>query len=80
MVASLQSRRNALEAKISEKNQELKRLCIQEAELTGNLPPEIPLDPGETPPIFRRRVGTSFKYPENLINKLKFKEVVKKLF
>lgn len=76
MVASLQSRRNALEAKISEKNRELKRLCIQEAELTGNLPPEIPLDPGETPPTFRRRVGTSFTYPENLINKLKLKEVV----
>lgn len=75
MVASLQSRRKVLEAKITEKNHELKRLCIQEAELTGSLPPEIPLDPGETPPTFRRRVGTSFTYPENLINKLKFKDV-----
>ncbi|XP_050528698.1 uncharacterized protein LOC126898558 [Daktulosphaira vitifoliae] len=74
MVASLQSRRKALEAKILEKNRELKRLCIQEAELTGSLPPEIPLDPGETPPTFRRRIGTSFTYPENLINKLKFKD------
>ncbi|XP_060847308.1 FERM domain-containing protein 4B [Rhopalosiphum padi] len=74
MVASLQSRRKALESKIIEKNRELKRLCIQEAELTGSLPPEIPLDPGETPPTFRRRVGTSFTYPENLINKLKFKD------
>ncbi|XP_025198040.1 FERM domain-containing protein 4B isoform X2 [Melanaphis sacchari] len=74
MVASLQSRRKALESKITEKNRELKRLCIQEAELTGSLPPEIPLDPGETPPTFRRRVGTSFTYPENLINKLKFKD------
>lgn len=75
MVASLQSRRKALESKITEKNRELKRLCIQEAELTGSLPPEIPLDPGETPPTFRRRIGTSFTYPENLINKLKFKDV-----
>jgi len=75
MVASLQSRRKALEAKITEKNRELKQLCIQEAELTGSLPPEIPLEPGETPPTFRRRVGTSFTYPENLINKLKFKDV-----
>lgn len=75
MVASLQSRRKALEAKLIEKNRELKRLCIQEAELTGSLPPEIPLDPGEVPPTFRRRVGTSFTYPENLINKLKFKDV-----
>lgn len=53
MVASLQSRRKALESKIT---------------------PEIPLDPGETPPTFRRRIGTSFTYPENLINKLKFKD------
>lgn len=75
MVANLQFRRKALESKILEKNQELKQLCIQEAELTGNLPPEIPLFPGETPPKFRRRVGTSFTYPENLINKLKYKEV-----
>lgn len=76
MVASLQSRRKALESKIVEKNHELKQLCIQEAELTGNLPPEIPLFPGETPPKFRRRIGTSFTYPENLINKLKYKEVI----
>jgi len=75
MVASLQSRRKALEAKISEKNRELKQLCVQEAELTGSLPPEIPLEPGEVPPTFRRCVGTSFTYPENLINKLKFKDV-----
>lgn len=75
MVASLQSRRKALEAKIVDKNRELKQLCIQEAELTGCLPPEIPLEPGETPPTFRRRVGTSFTYPENLINKIKFKDV-----
>jgi len=74
MVASLQCRRKALEVKIAEKNRELKQLCIQEAELTGSLPPEIPLEPGENPPAFRRRVGTSFTYPENLINKLKFKD------
>lgn len=80
MVASLLSRRTALEAKITEKNRELKQLCIQEAELTGCLPPEIPLEPGETPPTFRRRVGTSFTYPENLINKLKFKDVHLHLF
>lgn len=75
MVASLQSRRKALESKIREKNDELKNLCIQEAELTGVLPPEIPLEPGESPPAFRRRMGTAFVIPENLINKLKSKEV-----
>ncbi|XP_054279396.1 innate immunity activator protein [Macrosteles quadrilineatus] len=74
MVASLQSRKDSLEAKIKEKNEELKALCIQEAELTGVLPLETPLEAGESPPVFRRRVGTSFTYPENLINKLKSKE------
>ncbi|XP_075218336.1 stepping stone isoform X2 [Lycorma delicatula] len=74
MVASLQSRKEALESKLREKNEELKALCIQEAELTGVLPPETPIEPGESPPSFRRRVGTVFTYPENLINKLKSKE------
>ncbi|KAK0168620.1 hypothetical protein PV327_002398 [Microctonus hyperodae] len=67
----LRQRREALQEKLIKKNNELKNLCIDEAELTGVLPPEIPLDPGESPPLFRRRVGTSFAYPQNLINKLK---------
>ena len=77
MVATLQARREELEAKLHDRNRELKLLCIQEAELTGVLPPETPLEPGELPPVFRRRVGTAFTYPENLINnnKLKSKEV-----
>ncbi|KAG8042086.1 hypothetical protein G9C98_000077 [Cotesia typhae] len=70
----LRQRREALEEKLARKNNELKNLCIDEAELTGILPPEIPLDPGESPPLFRRRVGTSFAYPQNLINKLKSSE------
>ncbi|CAG5101269.1 Similar to Frmd4a: FERM domain-containing protein 4A (Mus musculus), partial [Cotesia congregata] len=70
----LRQRREALEEKLARKNNELKNLCIDEAELTGILPPEIPLDPGESPPFFRRRVGTSFAYPQNLINKLKSSE------
>ncbi|GLH11649.1 uncharacterized protein GBIM_16395 [Gryllus bimaculatus] len=68
LLASLQARKDTLEAKLHDKTQELKTLCIKEAELTGFLPPEIPLEPGESPPQFRRRVGTAFTYPENLIN------------
>ncbi|KAF4530604.1 hypothetical protein B566_EDAN006810 [Ephemera danica] len=68
------SRREALEAILQEKNKELKRLCVAEAELTGVLPPEIPVLPGEPMPTFRRRIGTSFTLPENLINKLKSEE------
>lgn len=70
----LQQRRQALQEKLILKNNELKNLCIDEAELTGILPAEIPLEPGESPPSFRRRVGTAFTYPQNLINRLKTTE------
>lgn len=74
----LRQRREALQDKLAQKNNELKTLCIEEAELTGVLPPEIPLEPGESPPTFRKRVGTSYTYPQNMINKLKTNEAVSK--
>ncbi|XP_031832395.2 stepping stone [Nomia melanderi] len=71
----LRQRREALQEKLAQKNNELKNLCVEEAELTGVLPSEIPLEPGESPPVFRKRVGTAFSYPQNLINKLQTNEV-----
>lgn len=71
----LRQRREALQEKLTQKNNELKNLCIDEAELTGVLPPEIPLEPGESPPTFRRKVGTSFTHPQKVINKLKTTDV-----
>ncbi|XP_059925092.1 uncharacterized protein LOC132470459 isoform X9 [Gadus macrocephalus] len=40
---------------------ELKKLCIREAELTGELSADYPLSHGESPPKVRRRIGASFQ-------------------
>ena len=69
MVAALKARREALEAKLKEKKALLKEVCLKEGELTGELPPEIPLAPGEPLPTIRRRVGTEFQISESLMNK-----------
>lgn len=71
----LRQRREALQEKLVQKNNELKNLCVEEAEITGILPPEIPLEPGESPPTFHRKVDTFFTYPQKLINKLKTTDV-----
>ncbi|CAG9855531.1 unnamed protein product [Phyllotreta striolata] len=63
----LQERKKQIEETLNKRNQELRQLCIQEAELTGITPPEMPLEPGETLPHIRRRVGTSYQLPERLI-------------
>jgi len=69
MVAALKARREALEGKLREKRAVLKEICIKEGELTGELPPEIPLAPGEPLPSIRKRVGTEFQISEKLLNK-----------
>ncbi|KAG9328216.1 hypothetical protein JZ751_015808 [Albula glossodonta] len=46
---------------------ELKKLCIREAELTGQLSSDYPLLPGEKPPRIRRRIGAAFKLSEESI-------------
>ncbi|XP_026161802.1 innate immunity activator b isoform X2 [Mastacembelus armatus] len=46
---------------------ELKKLCIREAELTGQLSDDYPLLPGEKPPQIRRRIGAAFKLDEQSI-------------
>ncbi|XP_030585411.1 innate immunity activator protein-like isoform X2 [Archocentrus centrarchus] len=43
---------------------ELRKLCIREAELTGRLSKDYPLQLGEKPPQIHRRVGAAFKLDE----------------
>ncbi|NXW78306.1 INAVA protein, partial [Hirundo rustica] len=57
----------ALEARLDGCIQELRQLCLREAELTGTLPREYPLKAGEKPPKVRRRIGAAFKLDEIVI-------------
>ncbi|GAB1302608.1 Coiled-coil domain-containing protein 120 [Apodemus speciosus] len=63
----LLDRQRALQEALSLKLQELRKVCLQEAasssELTGQLPPECPLEPGERPQLVRRRPPAARVYP-----------------
>ncbi|XP_029283992.1 FERM domain-containing protein 4A-like isoform X2 [Cottoperca gobio] len=58
-MAELQERRRGLQALLSTRLAELRRICLQEAELTGAVPGDFPLEAGERPPCVRRRGGAS---------------------
>ncbi|XP_044256282.1 uncharacterized protein LOC123006131 [Tribolium madens] len=70
-LATLQERKKTIEETLAKCNQELKQICLQEADLTGIIPTEMPLEPGESPPLIRRRIGTAYQLPENLIKSSK---------
>lgn len=59
----LLDRQRALQEALSLKLRELRKVCLQEAELTGQLPPECPLEPGERPQLVRRRPPAARAYP-----------------
>ncbi|XP_060039599.1 coiled-coil domain-containing protein 120 isoform X2 [Erinaceus europaeus] len=59
----LLDRQQALQEALSLKLQELRKVCLQEAELTGRLPPECPLEPGERPHLVRRQPPVTRAYP-----------------
>ncbi|XP_026162674.1 FERM domain-containing protein 4B isoform X2 [Mastacembelus armatus] len=60
-IAELKKKEKDLQDKLTQKLDELKKICMREAELTGRLPKEYPLATGEKAPQVRRRVGTAFK-------------------
>ena len=63
----LVARKQALEAALKRKTEELLQLCLNEAELTGDLPWETPLAPHEPLPTVPRRVGTGFSLRPEVI-------------
>ncbi|XP_060629194.2 innate immunity activator protein isoform X1 [Anolis sagrei] len=67
LTQAMRKQQKALEEKLEACMQELRRLCLREAELTGLLPSEYPLKPGEKPPKVRRRVGAAFRLDEKAI-------------
>uniref|UniRef100_A0A3Q2XU77 FERM domain containing 4B n=1 Tax=Hippocampus comes TaxID=109280 RepID=A0A3Q2XU77_HIPCM len=60
-ITELRTKEKKLHDALKQKLEELKKICMREAELTGRLPKEYPLVTGEKTPHVRRRVGTEFK-------------------
>eukprot|EP00069_Balaena_mysticetus_P010672 bmy_20765T0 len=61
---AVRKQQRALEERLEACLQELRRLCLREAELTGILPAEYPFRPGEKAPKVRRRIGAAYKLDE----------------
>nr|XP_014343458.1 PREDICTED: FERM domain-containing protein 4B [Latimeria chalumnae] len=66
-IIALRKKEKALQETLAQKLEELKKICLREAELTGKLPEEYPLGPDEKPPQLRRRVGTAFKLDDDFL-------------
>ncbi|XP_058855771.1 FERM domain-containing protein 4B-like isoform X1 [Acipenser ruthenus] len=67
-ISELKKKEKALQDILAQKIEELKKICMREAELTGKLPKEYPLSTGDKTPTVRRRIGTAFKLDDSLPN------------
>lgn len=58
----LDERRCRLESVLADKIKELKKICLRESEISGELPHEYQLfmAPGEKTPTIKKRMGTAF--------------------
>ncbi|KAF1757995.1 hypothetical protein GCK72_014453 [Caenorhabditis remanei] len=65
----LKARKADLEARLRQKMQELKAVCVEEGDITGEMPVEINdvVLPGDDFPRLKRRVGTAYSIPDELI-------------
>uniref|UniRef100_A0A8C5QVN3 FERM domain containing 4B n=1 Tax=Leptobrachium leishanense TaxID=445787 RepID=A0A8C5QVN3_9ANUR len=66
-IQELKKKEKALQEVLLKKIEELKKICLREAEITGKLPEEYPLNAGEKPPTIRRRMGTAFKLDDHIL-------------
>ncbi|XP_061218057.1 FERM domain-containing protein 4B isoform X1 [Neopsephotus bourkii] len=66
-ITELKKKEKLLQEELLQKLEELKKICLREAELTGKMPEEYPLSDGEETPQVRRRVGTAFKLDDSLL-------------
>ncbi|XP_039184700.1 FERM domain-containing protein 4B isoform X1 [Crotalus tigris] len=66
-ILELRKKEKFLQEKLLQKVEELKKICLREAEITGKMPKEYPLNTGEKPPQVRRRVGTAFRLDDNML-------------
>ncbi|CDR32619.1 FERM domain-containing protein [Caenorhabditis elegans] len=65
----LKARKAELEMRLRQKMQELKDVCVEEGDITGEMPVEINdvVLPGDDFPRLKRRVGTAYSIPDELI-------------
>ncbi|XP_036091392.1 innate immunity activator protein isoform X4 [Rousettus aegyptiacus] len=66
---AMRRQQRALEGRLEACLEELRALCLREAELTGVLPAEYPLKPGEKAPKVRRRVGAAYRLDEQALSR-----------
>ncbi|XP_075039520.1 FERM domain-containing protein 4B isoform X1 [Mixophyes fleayi] len=66
-IVELKKKEKDLQDVLLKKIEELKKICMREAEITGKLPNEYPLNPGEKPPNVRRRMGATYKLDDNML-------------
>ena len=62
----LKQRKLELEKKLNEKYGQLQQIIREESQIIGMYPNDA--DQNGNPPTLRRKIGTSFKLPENLLN------------
>ncbi|XP_063289236.1 coiled-coil domain-containing protein 120 isoform X1 [Pelobates fuscus] len=68
-ISELTERQRELQDSLRQKVIELRRLCLQEAELTGHLPPDYPPEYGEPAPMVTRRPRAAYRVTASTVTR-----------